>query len=82
MALPVVMFEPIDMVAGLVLQFFNPPSLPMGQPSIGPGNFLQAMNSALFLFEKPDFGTGQLACFDAMPDSKFLVFGSLVKNSG
>jgi len=61
MCQPVIVLESIDMAAGLVLQFIQPSPLFMGQPSIGPVNSLDAMNSALFLFEKPGFSAGQLA---------------------
>jgi hypothetical protein len=81
MGLPVIMLEPIDMFAGLILQIFQPAPLFIGQPSIGPVNSFDAMNPALFLLEKPDFSAGQLAGFNPMPNSNFLIFSSFMKNS-
>ena len=81
MGQPVIVFESIDMFAGLVLQFFQPSTLFMGQPSIGPVDSLDAMNPALFLFEKPGFSPGQLAGHHPVPDSMFLIFRPFLKNT-
>ena len=73
MSLPGIMLESIDMFVHLVLQFFDAPTLLMSQSSIvGPGHFLQAVNTTLFLPDKLDLGSGKFTA-DKSIFCKYLI---------